>query len=189
MIIDKVNFSKKGLRSFHDVLNGSESFLILKLLKRSSVIHVSLNQEKLNIIKNSILKIDSSIKVLIFPAWDCLPYDRVSPNIEIQTERMSSLGFISQLKDNSLTPDQIIQENNDGKLKKKWLIESINQLNDRERKIIISRNSEEGKETLDCIGKKLNISKERVRQIETAALKKLKKNILQISSQPKEFFI
>jgi len=110
-----------------------------------------------------------------------------SLNQKIDSENDSDL--LSQLKDNSLTPDQIIQENNDGKLKKKWLIESINQLNDRERKIIISRNSEEGKETLDCIGKKLNISKERVRQIETAALKKLKKNILQISSQPKEFFI
>ena len=69
------------------------------------------------------------------------------------------------------------------------LNESINLLNDRERKIIHCRNSEDKKETLDCIGKKFNISKERVRQIELAALKKIKKNILEISGQTKEFFI
>tara|TARA_Y100001970_G_scaffold293195_1_gene438428 strand:+ start:717 stop:1583 length:867 start_codon:yes stop_codon:yes gene_type:complete len=110
-----------------------------------------------------------------------------SLNQKIDDENGSDL--LSQLKDNSLTPDIIFQKNYDYTLKKKWLNESINQLNEREREIIISRNSEDGKKTLDCIGKQLNISKERVRQIETVALKKLKKNILQISSQPKEFFV
>ena len=39
------------------------------------------------------------------------------------------------------------------------------------------------------LGKSLKISKERVRQIETSALKKLKLAILHISQQNKEFFI
>ena len=39
------------------------------------------------------------------------------------------------------------------------------------------------------LGKKLKISKERVRQIETKALEKLKRAILDISQQDKEFFI
>ena len=43
--------------------------------------------------------------------------------------------------------------------------------------------------TLDELGKKLKISKERVRQIETKALEKLKRAILDISQQDKEFFI
>jgi len=42
---------------------------------------------------------------------------------------------------------------------------------------------------LDEIGKKLKISKERVRQIEHSSLKKLKKNILAISNEPKDFFV
>jgi len=110
-----------------------------------------------------------------------------SLNQKIDNENDNDL--LSQLKDDCPTQDIVFQQNNDNNLKKKWLTESINQLNDREKKIIISRNSEDKKQTLDCIGKKLNISKERVRQIETAALKKLKKNILEISSQPKDFFI
>ena len=39
------------------------------------------------------------------------------------------------------------------------------------------------------MGQKLKISKERVRQIETKALQKLKKAILDISQQDKEFFV
>jgi transcription-repair coupling factor (superfamily II helicase) len=31
------------------------------------------------------------VEVLRFPAWDCLPYDRVSPNPEIVAERVSTL--------------------------------------------------------------------------------------------------
>ena len=30
-------------------------------------------------------------EVLRFPAWDCLPYDRVSPNPEIVAERVATL--------------------------------------------------------------------------------------------------
>ena len=97
--------------------------------------------------------------------------------------------LLSILKANSLTPDEVVEKNNDNKLKNEWLAKSIELLNSREKEIILSRNLSDKKTTLDLIGKKLNISKERVRQIESAALKKLKKNIIQISKQPKDFFI
>ena len=32
-----------------------------------------------------------SLPVLTFPAWDCLPYDRVSPNGEIVSRRIDTL--------------------------------------------------------------------------------------------------
>ena len=48
---------------------------------------------------------------------------------------------------------------------------------------------EEKPKTLKEISKQLNISKERVRQIEVISLKKLKKNILEISNETKDFFI
>jgi len=54
---------------------------------------------------------------------------------------------------------------------------SLDELQELTEEIILSRNLNDKKITLDLIGKKLNISKERVRQIESAALKKLKKNI------------
>ena len=62
-------------------------------------------------------------------------------------------------------------------------------LSDREKFIISSRKLNEKSKTLEKIGKELNISKERVRQIEVNSLKKLKKNILKISNQSKDFFL
>ena len=110
-----------------------------------------------------------------------------SLNRKIDDEDGSDL--LSLLKSDAPSPEDIFQNNNDNNLKNKWIAESIEKLNDREKKIIMSRNLKDSKETLGCIGKKLNISKERVRQIEVSALKKLRKGILEISKQPKDFFI
>jgi len=35
------------------------------------------------------------VAVLDFPAWDCLPYDRVSPNAEISSRRMATLAALA----------------------------------------------------------------------------------------------
>ena len=54
---------------------------------------------------------------------------------------------------------------------------------------IVERKLKEKSITLDALGQKLKISKERVRQIETKALDKIRKAILDISQQDKEFFV
>src|SRR5439155_24894471 len=38
------------------------------------------------------------IDVLEFPAWDCLPYDRVSPHAGIIAQRMTALSRLARLK-------------------------------------------------------------------------------------------
>ncbi len=101
----------------------------------------------------------------------------------------SGTEIISLLKDEAPTPEMIIENNVDMKIKKNWLEKSLQKLKDRERKIVISRNFADKTKTLDELGQNLGISKERVRQIETSALAKLKKIILQISNEPKDFFI
>ena len=105
------------------------------------------------------------------------------------TEDNASVELISLLKDSSPTQDDIFQNLNDTQLKQKWIFQSINALNEREQFIINSRQLNEKPKTLDEIGKQLKISKERVRQIESSSLKKLRKNILEISNEPKDFFV
>ena len=105
------------------------------------------------------------------------------------TEDNASVELISLLKDDSPTQDDIFQNLNDTQLKQKWIFQSINALNEREQFIINSRQLNEQPKTLDEIGKQLKISKERVRQIESSSLKKLRKNILEISNEPKDFFV
>ncbi len=41
------------------------------------------------------------LTVLPFPAWDCLPYDRVSPKSDIESTRLSTLAALAQRKENS----------------------------------------------------------------------------------------
>ena len=96
---------------------------------------------------------------------------------------------MSLLADDRSNPEETFEDLNDKKIKKDFIKKAIDNLNEREKTIINLRKFREKSITLDELGRKLKISKERVRQIETKALEKLKKSLLDISQQNKEFFI
>ncbi len=106
-----------------------------------------------------------------------------------KVDNESENDLMSLLADDRDNPEEVHQEFNDTKVKKNYMLAAIDTLNDREKTIIKLRKLREKSVTLDELGNKLKISKERVRQIETKALDKLKKAILEISQQDKEFFI
>lgn len=56
-----------------------------------SVIHVARDDAAMAQIANALPFFAPNIDVLTFPAWDCLPYDRVSPNAEILSRRLDAL--------------------------------------------------------------------------------------------------
>ncbi len=45
------------------------------------------------------------VRVLTFPAWDCLPYDRASPSLRVTSERMATL---SALQDKAAGPQLLV---------------------------------------------------------------------------------
>ena len=65
--------------------------------------------------------------------------------------------------------------------RKKLMDESINILNSREKEILIARKLSDNTSTLEDLSKKYNISRERIRQIETKAFEKLQKAMLSIT--------
>ncbi|MCV9966099.1 RNA polymerase factor sigma-32 [Pararhizobium sp. BT-229] len=71
-------------------------------------------------------------------------------------------------------PDEQVSEMIDGERRRTWLSHALCQLNEREMKIIRARRLSEDSATLEELGADLGISKERVRQIETRALEKLR---------------
>ena len=97
--------------------------------------------------------------------------------------------MMSMLSDDRENPEEVYENFKDNSVKRKYINDAINLLNARERKIIQLRKLKEKSITLDELGKMLKISKERVRQIETKALQKLQKSLIEISQQNKEFFI
>ena len=108
-------------------------------------------------------------------------------NQKVDNETENDL--MSLLADDRQNPEESFEELNDKNIKKDFINKAIETLNDREKTIIRLRKFREKSITLDELGQKLKISKERVRQIETKALEKLKKSLLDISQQNREFFV
>ena len=82
------------------------------------------------------------------------------------------------LVDDSLDQELIISQKQEHDDKKELLNESMKTLNEREREIIIARRLSENPITLEELSKKYNISRERIRQIETKAFEKLQKTMI-----------
>ncbi|MFL0690932.1 MAG: sigma-70 family RNA polymerase sigma factor [Agrobacterium tumefaciens] len=78
------------------------------------------------------------------------------------------------LESNEALPDEQVTSIIDGERWNGWLKDAMNRLNERESRIIKARRLTEDGATLEELGAELGISKERVRQIETRALEKLK---------------
>ncbi len=76
-------------------------------------------------------------------------------------------------------PDEIVEETIDVERRAGWLRNALGVLNAREMKIIEGRRLKEECATLEALGEELGISKERVRQIETRALEKLRSALIE----------
>tara|TARA_R110001592_G_scaffold79054_5_gene236808 strand:- start:23996 stop:27526 length:3531 start_codon:yes stop_codon:yes gene_type:complete len=55
------------------------------------LVHVALDDARIETMKSLLAFFAPDVKVLTFPAWDCLPYDRVSPHGDIVAQRVSCL--------------------------------------------------------------------------------------------------
>lgn len=81
--------------------------------------------------------------------------------------------FQDFLVDPGPTPEEIVTTKMDGGQRHVWLTESLKELNPREQLIIVERMLKDEKATLEELGGRLGVTKERVRQIETKAFRKL----------------
>jgi RNA polymerase sigma-32 factor len=80
-------------------------------------------------------------------------------------------------------PDELVGEAIDGERRYEWLQSALTVLSERELRILRERKLSEEGETLEALGSKLGISKERVRQIENRALEKLRKALIERNPQ------
>ncbi len=67
----------------------------------------------------------------------------------------------------------------DSERRVKWLRSALTVLSDRELKIVRARRLADESATLESLGDRLGISKERVRQIESRAIEKLRRALLE----------
>ncbi|GGW22335.1 transcription-repair-coupling factor [Gemmobacter lanyuensis] len=75
---------------------GYDARLLAKELSRGRpVVHVARDDKRMEAMRAALAFFAPGAVVLDFPAWDCLPYDRVSPNPEISARRMATLAALS----------------------------------------------------------------------------------------------
>jgi transcription-repair coupling factor (superfamily II helicase) len=82
------------------ILGGAPEGFDAKLLARelargAPVIHIARDDKRLEAMRAALSVMAPETVVLDLPAWDCLPYDRISPNPEILARRMSTLAALA----------------------------------------------------------------------------------------------
>lgn len=90
------------------------------------------------------------------------------------------------LADDSADPEAVAAVRHDDAARANLVRDAMTELSDRERLIIRERKLEEETVTLEALGERLGISKERVRQIEGNALAKLKRALIARVGDPAE---
>ena len=76
---------------------GFDAKLVADLVTRAKgpVLHIARDDARAAAMAESLAVFAPGLPVLHFPAWDCLPYDRVSPNPEIAAARMATLAVLA----------------------------------------------------------------------------------------------
>ena len=71
------------------------SLVLAEVAKRGGpVVHVALDDRRMASMADALRFFDPSMPVVQFPAWDCLAYDRTSPNADVSATRMATLAAL-----------------------------------------------------------------------------------------------
>ncbi|MFQ3184558.1 MAG: transcription-repair coupling factor (superfamily II helicase), partial [Octadecabacter sp.] len=74
---------------------GFDARLILAEAADVAVVHICRDDKRVEAMRAALAFFAPEMPVLIFPSWDCLPYDRVSPNADVSAARMAVLAGLA----------------------------------------------------------------------------------------------
>ena len=98
---ENLNFQKKNI--IYSSYDGVDCFAVNEVIKYFDKILIILRDDtRLSRFSNSLKIINNDLNILEFPAWDCLPFDRNSPNQKLIGKRVNTLFNLINL-DNSKT--------------------------------------------------------------------------------------
>jgi transcription-repair coupling factor (superfamily II helicase) len=80
--------------TLYGVADSFDGFVLAALAERfpqRPILHVCRHQARLTLLEQTLKFLKPDLEVLTFPAWDCLPYDRVSPKKDVLGKRVEVL--------------------------------------------------------------------------------------------------
>lgn len=66
--------------------------------KKRPLLHVARDDARLSMLQAAVQFFDPDLEIVLIPAWDCLPYDRVGPQGDIVARRMTALAKLAGWK-------------------------------------------------------------------------------------------
>lgn len=92
----------KVTQNIYSACSSSKVKMLSELASDRAVIYITNHDSDCHKIKEQALFFNKDVNVEVFSAWDCLPYDRVSPSIEITSSRVSCLNKIIKNQNNGI---------------------------------------------------------------------------------------
>ena len=85
------------VKEFNEIPEGSEALIFKELLSSTDrdIIIISRDLKRYQQLKDSI-EFFLEKNILFFPQWDCIPYDRISPNKSITSKRLETLSSLAE---------------------------------------------------------------------------------------------
>jgi RNA polymerase sigma-32 factor len=99
-------------------------------------------------------------------------------SLSMPTSDVSEEDWLDLIPDERATPERLTFEQQNNMIRHSWLQKALKCLTRREQEIIFARRLCETPATLDTLSKIFNISKERVRQLEVRAIRKMRYYLL-----------
>jgi transcription-repair coupling factor (superfamily II helicase) len=72
--------------------------------RAAAIVHVARDGQRSRAFAETLAFVAPDLEVLHLPAWDCQPYDRVSPNAAIASQRMTALARLARTRSSSERP-------------------------------------------------------------------------------------
>src|SRR6266566_4916503 len=89
---------KPGRWTVAGLPEGADSLALAELARTTGgqdILHVARDGQRLERLQDGLRFFAPEREVLVFPAWDCLPYDRLSPHPDIVAERLETLARLA----------------------------------------------------------------------------------------------
>ena len=85
------------MKSIGPVIDKTEAFIISEIFHKSdtTLVYIGKDDREIINIKNKLTWLIPDEMVLLYKAWDQIPYDNISPSKEIQTSRLETLFLLS----------------------------------------------------------------------------------------------
>ena len=87
---------------FTGVPEGLDALVLARLVEEAAdgprqglLLHIARDDRRLEALESQLKFFAPKVRVVPFPAWDTVPYDRVSPNAEIVAKRITALSRLA----------------------------------------------------------------------------------------------